>query len=350
MTRDAGRWGLVALAVGGAVMLTVAVVWSRASVEPSTTQPSVAGATSPAWSPDGKFLAYVQEQPGGDEAKLMMMRVGGEPRAVRLGRLDEDGEDGAPYAASGRPTWHPDGVLVFQASVDGAPTRLHYLQARQNWAASLLDPDEVPGSLSDVAFDARGMVMAFVSDASGAGDIRVRDTGTGKVLTVLSTAAKESGVSLSTDGRRVVFEREGDVWTVDRAGREAVVVAAGRAHRERPVFAGDAVVYFATEDGETRLVAHRGGEEVLLARHVRLPEAGKPAVSPDGRWVAFASTTPELSGQVLLAEIAGPEQRRVAVAESEVADLAFAPDGRRLAYTARASSASWRSLHVVQIP
>jgi dipeptidyl aminopeptidase/acylaminoacyl peptidase len=61
----------------------------------------------------------------------------------------------------------------------------------------------------------------------------------------------------------------------------------------------------------------------------------QPAVSPDGRWLAFCRAEKEGKPQIHLVEAAGGEPRKLTDAPLGASSPAFSPDGTRLAYVAR---------------
>ena len=193
----------------------------------------VPAATDPAWSPDGRRLAYLA--PGasgaadvfladadgtnrgrltatnGEEASPTWSPDGRRVAVEREGRivvLRADGVELRKLAAGTEPAWSPGGRrIAFVSGGDlytvgatgGAPQRV------TNSPASETSPAWSP--------DARR--LAFVTDEEGAADIRVLDLRSGAVTRLTADASTDSMPTFSADGASVVF-------VSDVAGAEAL--------------------------------------------------------------------------------------------------------------------------------
>jgi dipeptidyl aminopeptidase/acylaminoacyl peptidase len=78
------------------------------------------------------------------------------------------------------------------------------------------------------------------------------------------------------------------------------------------------------------MVPLAGGAAVRLTAPAEKPSAS-PRFSPDGRWLAFLSAREGRHAQVWLLDRRGGEAQRLTDYPADVADLAWSPDGRRLA-------------------
>ncbi len=78
------------------------------------------------------------------------------------------------------------------------------------------------------------------------------------------------------------------------------------------------------------MVPLAGGAAVRLTAPAEKP-AASPRFSPDGRWLAFLSAREGRHAQVWLLDRRGGEAQRLTDYPADVADLAWSPDGRRLA-------------------
>ena len=236
-----------------------------------------------------------------------------------------------------------------------------------------------PGQVTDIAFSPDGRFVATASDDRTA---RLWDVETGVELKVLRGHwATVSGISFSPDGRFLATaSRDGTTRIWDPvSGRQRMVlveewapyspavtvsfspdgrsivtstglaatlwdVETGRVLRNLDIFGERGFASFATSpDG--RLIATGGGDkgavriwDIATERELKVLEgAGSPVVktafSPDGRFLATAST----DGIARLWDVeAGQLLKKLEVARDhpdEVTDVAFSPDGRLLATT-----------------
>ena len=67
------------------------------------------------------------------------------------------------------------------------------------------------------------------------------------------------------------------------------------------------IVFFDGSRGEDHwdVVSASGGTKVVIAKDVRLPLRARPAVSPDGRWVAYAFSDPTKSDKIMMSKVDG---------------------------------------------
>jgi dipeptidyl aminopeptidase/acylaminoacyl peptidase len=203
-------------------------------------------AGAPAWSSDGRRLAYVAPGPGG-LTDLYAADASGRLRA-RLTRTPAASEDNPEWAPDGRrlvverdgalvvvradgaaerqlgvghePAWSPNGRTIAFAEEDlfvvnaggGAPRRLTTL----------------PGPESAPAWSPDGRRIAFVAAEAGPTDLYVLDVRTRAALRLTNDPAGEASPGWTADGRSITFvgDRSGtpSLWRVPAAGGEAVAL------------------------------------------------------------------------------------------------------------------------------
>ena len=203
-------------------------------------------ATDPAWSPDGRRLAYLAPGAGG-AADVFVADADGSNR----GRLT------ATDLEETSPTWAPDGrriaverdgaIVVLRA--DGLELRTLALGAEPAWSPGGQRiafsaggdlfivrtkggrPQRVtasPASETSPAWAPDGRRLAFVSDETGATDIRILDLRSGTVVQVTADPAVDSEPAFTTNGGRVLF-------VSDRTGTEQLVGAPAAGGTSTPV-------------------------------------------------------------------------------------------------------------------
>ena len=152
-------------------------------------------------------------------------------------------------------------------------------------------------------WNADGKTLYFMSDRSGAQNIwaaPAQGAGTARALTSFNNG-RVLWPSISKDGKTIAFERDFGIWTVDTGG--------GQPHE--------------------LTVALRGAPAAAAVEHRTFSDQIQElAVSPDGKKAAFT-----VHGEIFSASAKdGGDAVRVTTTAGEEAELAWAPDSRRLAY------------------
>lgn len=162
------------------------------------------GATQPAWSPDGKKIAFVRFQPG---ALYVVPVAGGAAQ-----RLSDDQGD------QSYPTWSTDGKQIafvrrtpgtsvkeiWVMNADGTGTRqVTHLEA------SIISPSWAPS----------GTRLAFSSNARGQYEIYAIDLDGKGLHRLTEGTADDTGSAWSPDAKLIAFSRDGSIDTVDFAGK-----------------------------------------------------------------------------------------------------------------------------------
>lgn len=345
---------------------------------------------SPAFSPDGRWVAFVADRPGGT-GLFVVSRDGGPVR-----RLTTDSGRAAP---SGRPTWSPDGrrlafiyqnrqvrvldvatggqrVLAVESlprgtqrtpelawSRDGArllfsgpgvPTRrggrLFEVPAEGGVARALAgDPY---GRTPEPAPDGRRLAF-FADDSSGRYQLWVADSALVAGRVTSQADVTPLSAQWTPDGRELVYHADGRLWRVPAAGgtpreipftvRLAIPRRTVRAAGQRFAEPGSAV----RAHGFGGLALSPSGRRIAMLALDTLwvfevgarprsvgpvpPTADGLTWSPDESEVAW-SAGPGGADDLFATEIASGTTRRLTALEGAETRPAFSPDGERLAF------------------
>jgi Tol biopolymer transport system component len=263
----------------------------------------------PAWSPDGKQLAYVGEADGYKQLFLRTLATGEDRRLTRY-----------PQDAI-LPTWSPDGK------------RLGFVRARSD--RGKLDPSDIDGWFYE------------------GGDIWTLDLASDSATRLIDDGF---GPAYSPDGARLALDAKWAgprrIWVVDANGRNPRQVTTDSSEaviHARPRWSPDGtkLVFRRIEKTKSDVVVVEVGSQTMT----RVTDDNildlDPVWSPDGRKIYFSSYR---GGSLNLWRIpvgpdgraAGPPEQLTTGAGEDV-EAALAPDGRRIAFAVRGiNSDIWR--------
>jgi Tol biopolymer transport system component len=310
-----GRTRLAVTALAAVVVvaaLAAALVWrgrggagavDRAPLRPAQLTSSAGLDVFPAFSPDGKALAYASDRSGRFELYRRPLAAGG-----REIQLTTDGLQNVT------PAWSPDGeTLAYHAksvggvwlipALGGVPRQLTTFGSRPSFS-----PD---GRL--LVFES-GSVIDFAANSLGALPPSVLwvaplDGSPPRPLTQVGRPSGGHGAaSWSPDGRRVAFasydRTASEIWTVDAEGRDPVKVSEGNGQCYDPVWGpdGESVLFPCWSDtwsvGIFRRKTSRSTgralgvpEEIASFGVAGLGWVKQLAVSRDGTKLAYAGLT-----------------------------------------------------------
>lgn len=305
---------------------------------------------SPAWSPDERFVAYVQSV---DETHRVSIvpSIGGQP-SVTLTLRRRDIESVAWLPSSSRRTL----VVSAQRQPHQAFGLSKYFPDADS-LASLTSPPLWSTGDRDPVPSPDGSQIAFVrSTVQGVEDIFVVPAGGGTPTQVTTDSTAIDGVAWGAEGSSLIYaaERGGvsGLWSVDAGGGDPVLL---RSASEGTRFSHP------TLSPETNRLVYTQRSAQLDVWKLRQPDQysefeadpllsstrkdADPGISPEGNRVAFVSDrsgTPE----VWVAEVDGSSPTRLtSLGGPTIHTIRWSPDGTRLCFVARRGGQS--NLHLI---
>src|SRR5499426_421029 len=250
---------------------------------------SVVGDCSPAFSPDGKQLAFVRVISAVVGEVYLVSLNGGEPK-----RLTFDG------AGANTLAWTPNGREIVFSSRLGGKSRLFRIPVEgggAEWLAATGSEAQYP------AFSRDGSRLAWRQNTSDEDIFRLAlKSGSENVpplTSLIVSTALEASPRYSPDGKRIAFvsNRSGsdEIWVCDSGG-------------EKPI----------------RLNSFQG------------PLAGSPRWSPDGKQIVF-DCRPEGNADIFAVSVDGGQPRRLTTDPAEDIVPSWSRDGRWIYFTSNKS-------------
>lgn len=217
-----------------------------------------------------------EETCGGEADSIFTVHSDGSHR-VRLGKGDD-------------PSYSPNGKLIVFSVCDGVQENLMLMKADGSGARKLTDTPKV--SEDEPTFSADGKRVYFARDSGGKGYSQIYSIGidgTGlKQLTPKRHETSDNSPAAAANGRFVVFDREGEIYTMRPDGSHLTKLASGwdptvspQSNRVAYSFRGQIYLIGAAGGGPRQLTHLRSGRFADVT-------ALSPSYSPDGSWIAFA--------------------------------------------------------------
>jgi serine/threonine protein kinase/Tol biopolymer transport system component len=297
----------------------------------------------PAWSPDGRMLAYFRVSLR-EKSLYVIPAIGGPARKITALSTPDlvQGGDVTLNDHKPGPAWSPDGKSIVVAdSRGGGPDALYEYRIDRSGFRKLTAPNaESAGDLLP-AFSTDGHFLAFVRNGSSRGNssIYVLDPTRNRTRRILSEERNIWGLawmsnqellfSSNRTGRRMLWHisrQGGTPVPVLGAGREAGIISYSRAKGQ---------VAFSEESSNTnvwriRLGAARGTPQKLLfsSRNTESAE-----YSPNGDSIVFVSNRLG-TRQIWLARADGSNSVQLSFVAPEVpiGTPRWSPDGRQIVY------------------
>lgn len=319
--------------------------FSAARVAPLTTSPG--DEVDPALSPDGKLLAFsaAETRGGGFHIYVKQIDAGGLPLRLTAEPVREAG-DRTPAIRDGAPAWSPDGRYIAYVrgspireecgifvipSLGGVARRLHSLKD-VNFAAGL-----------DWAPDGKSLVIPLntsLQDPFAIYSLAVETLELKRLTQPPSGYPGDSRPALSPDGRSVAFNRAtnasvSELYVAPLSGGEPKRLTFDNRFTVGAAWTGDStqIIFASNRAGSYSLwrVAVAGGAPQPLAAGAE--NALDPSVSPQANRLAYTQRLSDTNVWRLdFRTPAGPTPTRLISSTRQDANPHLSPDGKRIAF------------------
>ncbi len=189
---------------------------------------------SPAWSPDGRKIAFVRQGARSDTNVYVIDAGGG-----GLTPLTSD------TATDSEPAWSPDGRKIAFTSSRGGDTEVMVMNADGSAEAPLTSSPTADGAPS---WSPDGSKIAFASDRDGTGNFEIyvmNADGSAETRLPLGSTTAETEPDWSPDGGRIAYTLTpaggpSDVWLMNANGSGRIPLTSSTAIDRSPAWSPDA--------------------------------------------------------------------------------------------------------------
>jgi len=299
----------------------------------------VAGDQSPAFSPDGRWLAFSRTITFSSVDLYLLpltsdLRPAGKPEALRQ-----------DHSANGDPAWLGNSELVFSSRRNGTQA-LWRIRTRGDRRLSPL-PLAGVGCRSP-AFSRRANRLVYAQEFQDANIWSLslpQDTHTpGPPRMVVASSRLDHNADFSPDGRRIAFQsdRAGsiEIWVCESDGSHPrQVTSFGRGHTGSPRWSPDGSRIAFDSNIEGQFHVYVAGADGGPPKRLTEPPSDIPNWSHDSQWIYFASAKAGRN-EIWKVPASGGSSTQVTTHGGSVA--AESPDGRSLYYLGHAGGELWQ--------
>lgn len=290
------------------------------------------------WSPDGKWL--VLSDKGSSEEPFSLFLVS--PQTGERRRVTSP-----PGTIIGdcSPAFSPDGKELAFVRVISAVVGEVYIVSTQGGAEKRLTFDGA--GISNLAWGPRGSEIIFSSRFGGKNRLLRVPVSGGKPEWLAAAGNDSQYPTFSSQGNRLAWMQNTDNTDVlrvslkngNQAGQPPAPLIASTANEVSPRYSpdGSKIVFVSNRSGSDEIwVCASNGEDSIRLTSFRGPLAGSPSWSPDGKQIVF-DCRPEGNADIFVISSDGGQPRRFTMDSAEDIVPSWSHDGRWIYFTSNRS-------------